>query len=136
MDRCVACGKLFHCMKSTQMFLNKIASSFNINTVNHKKKSIYRSNSTVSNNKPAVYQLVLIGGDRCEDGFREDVGPVLFAVQVVHRLVPPLDQVDSGLVPVHRVQHNLQHFKKFLVSPFETNVSLKLSSSETLVCFD
>ena len=56
-------------------------------------------------------ELVLIGRNCCENRFRENECPVLLLFQVRNgsRVFPPFDDVDSGLVPVHRIQNNLQH---------------------------
>lgn len=52
------------------------------------------------------YLLVLVGGDCHELGLGEDVGPEGAAGELQH--VVGLDDVKSGLVPVHRVQDDLQ----------------------------
>ena len=62
----------------------------------------------------STHQLVLVGGDGGEDGLGEDVGAVLLLVQVRDgaAVLAPLDEVDARLVPVHRVEHDLQHKHK------------------------
>lgn len=57
-----------------------------------------------------THQLVLVGGDGREDRLGEDVGAVLLLLQVGDgaAVLPPLDEVDAWLVPVHRVEHDLQ----------------------------
>lgn len=54
-------------------------------------------------------QLVLVGGDRCEHGLREDEGPMLLPRQIRDRTasLPHLDEVDPWLVPMHWVQYDL-----------------------------
>ena len=61
------------------------------------------------------YQLILICSDSGEHSFREDIRPKLFMIKlmnwwritvVVHRI--QFDKMNSWLVLVHRVQHNLK----------------------------
>lgn len=54
-----------------------------------------------------TYQLILISRDGREHGFWKHERPVLFRVQVGHHS-PPLDQMYTGLISVHRVQNDLQ----------------------------
>ena len=60
---------------------------------------------------PPTDQLVLIGCDSYEGGLREDEGTELLRVEVTYgrgvRRVPHLDDVQSGLVLVHRVEDDL-----------------------------
>lgn len=65
-----------------------------------------------SEKQSETYELILIGGDSGEYGLREYEGLVRLLLEVHDRLrrarVWPLHQVDSRLILVHRVQHQLQ----------------------------
>ena len=58
-----------------------------------------------------IYQLILVGGDGREDSFWENVSAELFALQIddgTGRVgLKASDQMNSRLVPVHRIQNNL-----------------------------
>lgn len=56
-------------------------------------------------------KLVLVGGDRGEDRFREDEGPVLLLFQIgdwTRAMLSPFDQVNPWLIAMHGVQHDLK----------------------------
>lgn len=54
--------------------------------------------------------MILVCCDCCEDGLREDVRAILFSLEVGDgtSVLPPLDEMDSRLIPVHGVQHDLK----------------------------
>ena len=63
-----------------------------------------------------IYQLILVGGDGREDGLWENVSAELFALQIddgTGRVgLKASDQMNSRLVPVHRIQNNLKKSKE------------------------
>lgn len=65
-----------------------------------------------SEKQSETYELILIGGDSGEDGLREYEGLVGLLLEVHDRFrrarVRPFHQVDSRLVLVHGVEHQLQ----------------------------
>ena len=72
--------------------------------------SSYKRNKT--------YELILIGGDSGEYGLREYEGLVRLPFQILYRIpisgVRPLHQVNSWLIFVHRIKHQLK--QKILIS--------------------
>ena len=59
-----------------------------------------------------TYELILIGGDSGEYGLREYEGLMRLPFQVLYRIpisgIRPLHQVNSWLIFVHRIQHQLK----------------------------
>lgn len=63
-------------------------------------------------NDSHTHELILIGGDSCEDGLGKNERLVGLAIQVLDRIVAAgirsSHQVNSRLIFVHRVQYQLQ----------------------------
>lgn len=60
-------------------------------------------------------ELVLVSGDGGEDTLREDVGAVVLLLQIgdgAREALLETHQVDPWLVPVHRVEDNLQEKRR------------------------
>lgn len=67
--------------------------------------------------KKRTYKLVLISSDCSEDGFRKDEGSMLLEIEIRDwniggRGIRSKDQMDSRLISMHGVQHDLWNQRK------------------------